>query len=54
MKKLLVTLLTVAVSWALVGTPAQAAEVKSPTMSLAKNKSKHGKKHKKHKKHAKA
>jgi hypothetical protein len=49
MKKLLATLLLAAVSWALAGTPAQASEVKSPTMTLAKkHHKKHGKKHKKH------
>jgi hypothetical protein len=54
MKKLLAVLSLVAVSCALVGTPAQAAETKSPTMTLAKNKHHHKKQHKKHKKHAKA
>jgi hypothetical protein len=53
MKKLFTVLLLVAVSWALTGTPAQAAEKTSGTMTLAKNKH-HHKKHKKHKKHAKA
>jgi Ni/Co efflux regulator RcnB len=51
MKKLLVTLLLVAVSWALAGTPAQAQTVHSPTTTLAK-KHHHKKHHKKHKKHA--
>jgi hypothetical protein len=54
MKKLFTVLLLVAVSWALTGTPAQAAEKTSPTTTLAKNKHHHKKQHKKHKKRAKA
>jgi hypothetical protein len=54
MKKLLAVGFLVAVSWALAGTPAQAAPVNSPTMTLAKNKNHHKKHHSRHKKHAKA
>jgi Ni/Co efflux regulator RcnB len=54
MKKLLVTLLLVAVSWALAGAPAQAAERTSSTMTLAKKQHHHKKHHKNHKKHANA
>jgi Ni/Co efflux regulator RcnB len=50
MKKLLATLLLVAVSWALAGTPAQAAEVKSSTMTLAQKQHHHKKHHKRPKK----
>ncbi len=54
MKKLFATLLLVAASWALAGTPAQANEGKSPTMTLAKKQHHHKKHHKKHKKHGAA
>jgi hypothetical protein len=54
MKKILAISLLAMVSWALVGTPAQAAEKNSPTTTLAKNKHHHKKQHKKHKKRAKA
>jgi hypothetical protein len=54
MKKIFVTLLVVAVSWTLVGTPAQAAQGNSATTSLAKKQNHHKKHGKKHKKHAKA
>jgi hypothetical protein len=55
MKKLLVTFFLVAVSWALAGTPAQAAEGKSSTRTLAKNQHHHKKHHhNKHRKHAAA
>jgi Ni/Co efflux regulator RcnB len=54
MKRLLVTLLLVAVSWALADTPAQAAEVHSSTMTLAKKQHHPKKHHKKRKKHATA
>ncbi|HEY3857116.1 MAG TPA: hypothetical protein VGO67_22250 [Verrucomicrobiae bacterium] len=56
MKKILAISLLAMVSWALAGTPAQATEKTSPTMTLAKNKKHHGKKqqHHKHKKRAKA
>jgi hypothetical protein len=55
MKKLLAMLLLVTVSWALAGTPAQAAEVNSSNVTLAKKQHHHKKKqYKKRKKHAKA
>jgi hypothetical protein len=54
MKKTFVTLLLVAVSWTLVGSPARAAQGNSATTSLAKNQHHHKKHGKKHKKHAKA
>jgi Ni/Co efflux regulator RcnB len=54
MKKLLLTLLLVAFSWAVTGTSAQAAPVNSPTMTLAKKHHHHKSHHKKHKKHARA
>jgi hypothetical protein len=54
MKKLLVSLLLVAVSWTLAGTPAQAAEGNSAPTTLAKKQHHHKKHGKKHKKHAKA
>ncbi|HUD46300.1 MAG TPA: hypothetical protein VMR33_05700 [Candidatus Baltobacteraceae bacterium] len=50
MKKLVAILLLAAVSWALAGTPAQAAEVNSSAMTLA-HKHHH---HKKQKHHTKA
>jgi len=56
MKKLLVTLLLIAVSWTLAGTTAQASTVHSQTAALAKkHRSHHHKSNQtKHKKHARA
>jgi hypothetical protein len=49
MKRLFAFALLGMVSWALIGTPAQAGEVSKPGISLVK----HKKKHTKHRKHRK-
>jgi hypothetical protein len=52
MKKLLATVLLITVSWAWAGAPAQAAEVNSSNITLARKQNHHKKHHRKHhKKH---